>query len=113
MRIVYLKELFAITKIQQDALLNDDYEQFIALLEERQVLIEKVEEMSKLQPLNEEEKSILFQIKDLDAKNAEEYSRQLEETKKELKKINDLKRQNVQYTNPYDLLGKGIYFDRN
>lgn len=106
-----LIQLLQVTLEQRDVLSDDNYERFIELLEVRQSLIEKIEEVNREQPLTGEEKSVLLQINEIDSQNIEEYNKQLEQAKMELKKINQLRAKNQQYINPYGLLGKGIYFD--
>ncbi len=113
MRTEYLTQLLSITKEQNKALLNDDYEKFIVLLQERQVLIDQVNTEIPFQivPLSESERMIVKEIESLDKQNQKEYRQQLELTKLELKRINEAKRQNDQYIDPYSAIGSGFSFD--
>ncbi len=113
MRTDYLTQLLSITKKQNKALLKDDYEKFIALLQERQVLIDQVNTNASFQnmPLSEREREIVDELEGLDKQNQEEYRKQLELTKLELKHINEAKRQNDQYIDPYSAMGSGFHFN--
>lgn len=108
----YLNQLLNITKEQNKVLFEDDYEKFISLLEERQVVVDQIEEVNKIQAFTNEERAILLEVKKLDEENTKEYNRQLEEVKEELRRINQMKEKNIQYINPYEAFSKGIYFDR-
>lgn len=108
----YLNQLLHITEQQNKVLFADDYEKFILLLEERQGIIDKIEEVNKIKSFTDEEKSILLEIKKLDGENTREFNRQLKEVKEELRKINQVKEKNMKYINPYEAFSRGLYFDK-
>lgn len=113
MRIDCLAKLLSITKEQHEALLNDDYERFIALLKKRQVLIDRIslDFSFETTPPSERERAFLEELGVLDKQNQEEYKKQLEYTKQELKHFNAAKRQNNQYVDPYSAIRSGFHFD--
>lgn len=114
MRKQYLEELLTRVRWQNVFIFNDDYEKFIEVLEEREELINKIEEINKIEfvPWTNEELVMLEELYTLDKENTSEYIRQMEEAREELKKLNRLMIGHEQYINPYgQMIGIGINFD--
>lgn len=114
MRKQYLEELLTRTRWQNIFIFNEDYEKFIEVLEEREELINKIEEINKVEfiPWDNEERVLLEELHTLDKKNNAEYIRQMEEAREELKKLNKMMTGQEQYINPYgQMIGVGMNFD--
>lgn len=117
-----IKELLELTKQQSVALQEENIEAFGGLLQQRQVIIDRMIELESLYPKLKLEKDevLLKELVELDARNNAEYKRQfeevrsrLEETRKEISQMR--KRQQVSniYSNPYDFSQEeGIFFDK-
>lgn len=114
MRKQYLEELLTRVRWQNIFIFNDDYEKFIEIIEEKQQFINKIQEINKKEfvPWNNEERVILEELQRLDEENTDEFIRQMEETREDLKKLNLLMIGHEQYINPYgQMMGVGINFD--
>ncbi len=114
MRRQYLEELLTRTKWQNTFIFNGDYEKFIEVLEEREELIHKIEEINKEEGISwsEEECTLLEKIHKLNQENSAEFIRQMEEAREELKKLNKMMVGQEQYINPYgQVIGVGMNFD--
>lgn len=114
MRKQYLEELLTRTRWQNIFISNDDYEKFIEVLEEREEIINKIEEINRREftPWSNEELVILEELHTLNEGNTSEFIRQMEEAREELKKLNRLMIGHEQYINPYgQMMGVGINFD--
>lgn len=63
--------------------------------------------------LVDEDRDILSEIVRIDKQNKEEFDRQFEEVQLELRKIRNLKKRDMVYSNPYDLsFEEGIFIDK-
>lgn len=114
MRIKYLQELLEQTKQQNTYIFNGDYEKYIEVLENRQELFNKINDITKENEVfSQEEKYLIMEIKTINEENKKEYYRQFEEAKEQLNKINRAKRVGQQYINPYgEAFISGLHFDR-
>lgn len=91
---------------QHTYLFNGDYELYIRLLDERQFILNEVDDYNKKygKEFNEREKLVLLDIISLDNKNKIEYLRQIEETKFKLKEINEMQRREKGYLGAYSTI---------
>lgn len=112
MRKDYLQQLLQITQEQREELAKEHYEQFIELLSKRQEILNEIEGLQLQRKLTDEERELVICIKIIDDKNKEEYNRQLEEVREQLKKMNCNKSANMKYLEPYQSFVQGINFDR-
>lgn len=91
---------------QRTYLLNGDYELYIKLLDERQLILNEINHYNETygKEFNKREQEILFEIIQLDDKNKVEYLKQIEEAKSELKKINEMQRREEGYLGSYSTI---------
>lgn len=110
-----INEILTLTKLQKIALSNEDIEEFDRLIEKRQVCMDQIDEITN-EPsgaLNDEDKQILREVEEIDKVNQEEFCRQFENVKFELRKIRELKKRDNMYSNPYSISSEeGIFFDK-
>lgn len=114
MRIKYLEALLAETQEQEKHLFSGNYKAYIGILNKRELLLLKIKEYAEKlgNTYSEEEKQIILEIQRIDEKNRIEYYRQIEEAKSELRKLNELERNEMKYVNPYgNAFAAGLHFD--
>lgn len=113
MRMDELNQLLNITNEQKLLLVEGRYEEFIELLVKRQEIIDKINEINKLHntELSVAEKDVLEKIINIDRQNREEYNRQLEEAKENLRKLNESRNRELNYMSPYMNYSSGRNFD--
>lgn len=115
MRKQYLEEVLNLTKKQSEVLSYKNLEDFEEILNQKQLMIEKIEalkEQGKL-PLTEEEREILVQIQEIDTRNRVEYEKQLQDVKDELKRIRTLKARENYFNSTYNVaMEEGIFLDK-
>lgn len=115
-----LEMLLALTEKQQKLLQEEELnmDKFNTTVERKQKIIDKLKQLEGERKPNEEEKAILEKIVRLDEENKELFNMQYEQTKIQLKKIREGKKQNtfygnVGYGNPYEVNpGEGRFFDK-
>lgn len=115
MRKHYLEQALALTMEQTRALQYRDLEMFSKAVNEKQEIINALEQI-KLEtttPLSEEEKDIVKKIAEIDESNIKEYHLQFDQTKAEIRRFRQLKRRDHYYNNGYDISREeGIFFDK-
>lgn len=110
-----INEILRITKLQTSALGNEDIDEFTKLIEEKQICIEKINQITNGNPamFNEEERALLTETLEIDKMNREEFDRQYEDAKIQLCKIRSLKKRDNIYSNPYNRsYEEGIFIDK-
>lgn len=110
-----IKKLIEITKKQQVLLEQEEVESYIELLDERQIILDQLNELYIKHPelRQQDDTDLLDELKKLDESNKVEFERQFEETKKKLKEVRMMKKNEIQYTNPYSIAHEeGVYFDK-
>lgn len=110
-----LEEILRLTRLQEEALGEENVEKFQALMADKQVQIDKLEALHHTHPELKEEKEevLLRQIVTLDQANREKFMKLYEEVKSKLNDIRAKKRVNHIYNNPYDVSQEeGIFFDK-
>lgn len=103
MRKECFRELLMKTQQQHTYIFNDDYENYIRLLAQRQEILDEIDRLNKDNPhsLDEEEKELLLKIQSIDNENKIEFERQLQETKDKLRSLNQMERTQAQYNSVY------------
>lgn len=115
MRKIYLEEVLILTKKQGELLSYNDLKGFEEVLNAKQLIIEKLEELKEQKdlPITEEEREILLQIQALDAKNREIYSKELDNVKAELKNMRMLRAREVYFNKTYTTATEeGMFLDK-
>jgi hypothetical protein len=110
-----MSELLRLTKLQGAALKEDNIDEFAVLLEKKQTCIDKINEItnSNSSALDDADREILRETAEIDKLNNEEFNRQLEDVKMQLRKIRSLKKRDTIYSNPYDVsFEEGIFIDK-
>lgn len=110
-----LEEILRLTKLQKEALVEEDVDKFQELMEEKQVQIDKLDTLHREKPETklQKEEELLREVVTLDQGNQKEFMRQLEEVKRKLSEMRAKKRVNRVYNNPYDVSQEeGIFFDK-
>ena len=110
-----LEKLIEITKKQQVLLEQEEVESYIELLDERQNILEQLNELYIKHPelKQQNDADLLDELKRLDEENKVEFERQFEETKRKLREVRMMKKNETQYTNPYSVAREeGVYFDK-
>lgn len=109
-----IKELIEITRKQQVLLEQEEVESFIELLDERQSILDQLSELYIKYPelRKQDDTDLLDELKRLDEANQIEFERQFNETKRKLREVRMMKKNETQYTNPYSIATEeGVYFD--
>lgn len=115
MRKQYLEEVLNLTRKQSESLSYKNLEDFEAILNQKQVMIEKIEALNKngKLPLTEEEREVLIQIQEVDTSNRVEYEKQLQDIKDELKRIRTLKARENYFNSTYNpAMEEGMFLDK-
>jgi hypothetical protein len=115
MKKTFIDELLKLTNLQKEALEKEDIDEFTSLVEKKQVCIDEINAIINRTPsaLDDREKAILLETAEVDRANREEFDRQFEEVKLQLRKIRALKKRDDVYGNPYDVSQEeGIFFDK-
>ena len=110
-----LKKLIEITKKQQVLLEQEEVESYIELLDERQNVLEQLNKLYIKHPelKQQDDADLLDELKRLDGENKVEFERQFEDTKRKLREVRIMKKNETQYTNPYSIVREeGVYFDK-
>ncbi len=112
MRKKYLEELLSITEKQHKEILSGNVDKFIELLNERQGVIERLEDINKTAnaPLSDEEREILIKVQEWDHENRKKYDVLFEEVKVNLCKARKMRETEQQYSNAYTrYMGQGTF----
>ena len=115
MKKTFLDELLRLTKLQKEALEAENVDEFAKLIEEKQVCIDQINEVTNgdSSVLDNEERAILLETAEIDKQNRVVFDSQFEEVKLQLRKIRDLKKRETFYANPYDQSHEeGVFFDK-
>ena len=110
-----IEELIRLTKLQRKSLEDDNVEGFIALLDKRQMILDRIEEIHEAHPETrlQREEELVAELRKLDEENQIKFKRKFEEVKNELRKMRQLKTMEQRYTNHYDASWEeGMYFDK-
>lgn len=108
-----LEKILAITKKQAQLLKNEEIDSFNVLLEQRQGMLEKLQQATSEINNKEQEEMLLEALKNQEEENKQELGRQLEEVKKKLKGIRQMRQGENHYNNPYDISWEeGVFFDK-
>ena len=115
MKKTYLLNLLDITKRQNVEIQKNEIDKFILLMQERQEIIDILEELNNQTgvSLNDEEKDILLEIRKIDEENKQEYYRQFEEVKTQLRQVRNMLKSEQQYMNIYEPYVKGHKYEKN
>lgn len=111
----YILELIRLTKLQTEALEKEEVEQFIDLLNQRQKVLEFIQNLHEQDPetRRQHEEELVNELKALDGKNRIEFERQFEAVKEKLREIRQMKAGEACYGNPYDIAREeGMFFDK-
>ncbi|MDF2801713.1 MAG: hypothetical protein K0S61_1616 [Anaerocolumna sp.] len=94
MKKTFIDELLKLTNLQKEALEKEDIDEFTSLVEKKQVCIDEINAIINRTPsaLDDREKAILLETAEVDRANREEFDRQFEEVKLQLRKIRALKK---------------------
>lgn len=114
-RTVLIEELIKLTKMQEDALKEEDVDTFISLLDDREeVLAEiKVFDETKTHEKTPEEEMLIADLIALDEANRIEFERQQNEVKNKLREIRMMRQRENNYSNPYNVAREeGVLFDK-
>lgn len=115
MRKELYKQILGISIKQSEALKENDMEKLEQLIREKQIIIDKIDEINKTQytELDEEEREILKKAKEVNDQNDKEFIRQYEEAKEKVRDIRSNKKRDQAYSNPYSLSSEeGVFFDK-
>ncbi len=110
-----LLELVKLTKQQAVALQEEDIDEFIRLLDQRQEVLDKLETLKKEHPeiQNEDCSEIIQQLQQVDNENRKEFEKQFNDVKNKLKDIRKKKNSEERYTRTYDTSWEeGVFFDK-
>lgn len=115
MRQTYLKQLLDNTKEQKYLLEIEDMDGFGKLVEEKQLVLDKIEVYNKQhqESLTQSERSLIEEIQKVDAENCKKFESQFEQVKQKLRDIRHSKVGNNTYNTPYGVWQEeGIFFDK-
>lgn len=109
--------LLALSQKQEQLLSEEtlDMDKFDTIVNKKERIIEQLKQQDPegMRVFNEEEKTVLLQITEIDKKNKEAYMRHYEKTRQQLKRIRAGKKQNLSYANPYSMYEEeGRFFDK-
>lgn len=110
-----LLQILELTKLQEKALQEEDIELFGKILNDRQILMDKIDNLHKEYPelKLQKEEDVLNDIIFIDNMNNKEFKKKFKEVKNKLNQIRSRKKVNNAYNNPYDKSqGEGIFFDK-
>lgn len=110
-----LMELVDLTKQQTTALQEENIDEFISLLDQRQEVLDKLEVLKNEYPeiQNEHCEEILEKLKKIDNENRKEFEKQFNDVKSKLKEIRIMKNSEEHYTKKYDISWEeGVFFDK-
>lgn len=110
-----LQELLALTKAQAAALHAEDLVHFEALMQQKQVIMDRLDSLQQEQPDLQQEQypDILRELIALDQRNREAFDRQYREAKDKLSKMRKEQRVANVYNNPYNIAQEeGVFFDK-
>ncbi len=115
MRKELYKQILEISIKQSMALKENDVEMLQQLLNEKQIIIDKINDINSKNyiELDEEEKDILNKTKEVADQNDIEFMKQYEEAKEKVRDIRSNKKREQAYSNPYSLSSEeGVFFDK-
>ena len=115
MKRALLQELLELTKTQKELLEKEEVDRFIELIQHRQDILDKLQELYIKNPeLKEQDDSdLLDELKKVDNENREEFEGQFEEVKRKLRETRLMRKNEIQYSNPYDISREeGVFFDK-
>jgi molecular chaperone GrpE (heat shock protein) len=110
-----LNQILDLTRKQSLALQQEDIEGFGKMMEQKQVLMEQIDELHIKEPelKKQKEEELLKEIITLDKQNQEEFNRQLQKVKADLTNLRNQRQVSDVYMNPYDRsYEEGILFDK-
>lgn len=111
----FIKELLRLTKLQKEALDQENTDEFAKLIEKKQVCIDQINKITNgaVSALDDREKAILLETAEVDKQNRVAFAAQFEEVKLQLRKIRELKKRDTLYSNPYDVSSEeGLFIDK-
>lgn len=110
-----IKQLIELTKQQSIALQEEDVDAFIELLNERQLVLDKIDNLYEGNPqLREQhETDLVKELMTIDERNKIEFERQYNVVKEKLREIRMMKRNEGSYSDPYNISREeGVLFDK-
>lgn len=110
-----LQQLLELTKQQEQALKEENIEEFETLMNSRQAIMNAVDALHIANPMLKEQKEeeLLKELMALDNKNRAEFDKQLETIKSKLREIREQKKRDNFYNNPYTrATEEGVFFDK-
>ena len=94
-------KLYEITASQSNYLEKNEVEEFINLLDERQVIIEKVLNVKNEKGFSKDEIQLIKKVQEMDSRNQEKYIELFEEVKAKLKQVRKMKENEMKFIQDY------------
>ena len=114
-RIDLIKQLIVLTQEQREALMQEDTDLFITILDKREAILQQIKMLDDMHEhtKSQEEEALITQLIILDNENNIEFKKQFDNVKEKLKGIRMMKQKENNYSNPYNMSREeGVLFDK-
>lgn len=98
------------TKMQTNALENDNFEEFLKIIQERQIIIDQLNTLGE--KITQEEREILVDIAKIDQENQRIFKIKFEETKEILRNVREQKKLHRTYASYEEHMEEGFFYDK-